>query len=393
MKRILTLLALIIFALPLFAQSEPEMKSSDLKKLGKPFGEWVDAKIEGDPGKAAEEMMKLEGIIQKMDKKLKGRSALSLVRDWEIVMQTGRGFDKSGKNIKKGKTIEQDLGAYGKFLVWLPASYKPDKVNYPAILLLDSDPQATIDGLSDETKEAFIILAPLIGGLDKSVLMEAEGRNLIIGPIGRGTVAYRVDRSRLFLIGKGEQGVSFASAYAAVIPHYFAGVALIGADAGDVPGKANYSLVVVESKDSVESAANWALGLESPDKYPTSFEVELVEPWQGVFYWVQALKFDTGDAVPEGKASRLKVSVDRGTNTITIDGEYVYQVRLMLNDILVDLDKPITVLRNGQTYTFQSSRSLGTLLGNYVNSLDGSVYPAQLRQLDLPSEAKEPTDG
>jgi len=393
MKPILSLLAIMAFTLPLAAQSEPEMKSGDLKKLGKPFGEWVDAKIANDPSKASEMMMKLDDVVGKIDKRLKGRSALSLVSDWEIVLQTGRKFSKSGKNIKKGRVIEQDLGAYGKYLVWLPTSYKPDKVNYPGILLLDSDPQASLDALPEELKEAFIIMAPIVSGLDKTTLMEAEGRNLIIGPIGRCTVAYRLDRSRLFMIGKGDQGVSFAAAYAAVLPHFFSGVAFVSGDPGAVRGAVNHALLPVEQQDSVEAAATWMLGLEPANKYPTSFEVELLEPWQGVCYWVQALKFDTGEAVPEGESSRLKVSVDRGTNTITIDGAYVYQVRLMLNDILLDLDQPITILRNGQSYSFQASRSLGTLLQNYVGSLDGSVYPAQLRQLDLPSEAKEPSDG
>jgi len=392
MKRILSLLAALAFTLPLSAQTEPEMKSGDIKKLGKPFGEWVDAKIVGDPAKASDMLLKLAGIVEKMDKKLKGRSALSLVRDWEIVLQTGRSFKKSGKDIKKGKIVEQDLGAYGTYLVWLPASYKPDKVNYPGILLLDSDPQATIEGLSDEVKEAFIILAPIISGLDQSVLMEAEGRNLIIGPIGRGTVTYRLNRHRLFVVGKGDQGASFAAAYAAVLPHFFSGVALVNGEMGEIKGASNHALLPLEKQDSVEAAANWMLGLDPAEKYPTDFEVELVEPWQGVYYWVQALKYDSGEDVPEGEVSKLKLSVDRSTNTITIDGAHVYQIRLMLNDILVDLDKPINILRNGQSYSFQASRSLGTLLQNYVGSLDGTVYPAQLRQLDLPSESKEPTD-
>ncbi|MDA0667515.1 MAG: hypothetical protein O3A95_07655 [Planctomycetota bacterium] len=393
MKRIHSFIAVMAFALPLAAQSEPEMNSGDIKKLGKPFGEWVDAKIESDHAKASEMLLKLDDIVQKMDKKLKGRSALSLVRDWEIVLQTGRSFDRSGPDVKKGKVIEQDLGAYGTFLIWLPAGYNPDKVNYPGILLLDSDPQATIDGLTEETKEAFIIFAPMISGLDKSALMEEEGRQLIIGPIGRCTVAYRLDRSRLFMIGKGDQGASFAAAYAAVLPHFFSGVAFVEGETGEVKGAANHAMLPVEKQDSVEAAATWMLGLEAANKYPTSFDVELVEPWQGVFYWVQAVKYDTGKAVPEGESTRLKVSVDRGTNTITIDGAYVYQVRLMLNDILVDLDKPITILRNGESYSYQASRSLGTLLENYVGLLDGSVYPAQLHRLDLPTEAEEPTDG
>ncbi len=393
MNRFLTLVAIFLFAMPLMAQDKPELKSSDLKKLSKPFGAWVNAKIEGDPAAASKAMMDLDSVRVKVEKKLKGRAVLSLVRDWEWVFQNGRKFETSGKLIKKGKVLERDMGAYGKYYVWLPSSYNPNKVSYPTILLLDADPSTTLKALPPEVKDTFIVLAPEISSLDASALLEVEGRSLIVGPIGQGTVSYRVDRRHLFLFGKGEMGVQAAATYAAVLPHFFTGVALIGAEAKPVPGQGNLKLMPVEQKESLADAAVWASGLSSHTLYPTSFEVELVEPWQGRAFWVQALKFDTGDALPEGKAARLKVAVDRGTNTITIDGEYVYQVMLLLNDALVDLDKPIHVLRNGQTYTFQSSRSLGTLLENYVLSLDGSVFPAKLRELDLPMESSKSEEG
>lgn len=392
MNRILSLVTLAILASPLAAQAEPEMKSGDVKKLAKPFGAWVDAKIENDPSSASEAMMDMEDHIKKMEKKLKGRKALSMVADWENIFATGRSFDTSGKLVKKGRVLERELGAY-KYLVWLPSAYAPAKNAYPTLLLLDEDAAATIEEMPKLVKDSFIILAPQIGDLEAEKLMEPEGRTLIIGPLGQGTVSYRVDRSRLFLVGKGEKGISFASAYAAILPHFFSGAAMVGGEATDVRGKKNLDLLPVEQKADMQATADWVLGLESANKYPTEFEIELVEPWNGVAYWVQAVQFDTGDALPEGKAARLKVAVDRGTNTITIDGEYVYKVQLNLNDILVDLDKPITILRNGETYSFQASRSLGTMLDTFASSLDGAVFPAKLRQLDMPVPAEEPTDG
>jgi len=76
--------------------------------------------------------------------------------------------------------------------------------------------------------------------------------------------------------------------------------------------------------------------------------------------------------------------VERSTNTITIDGEYVYQVMLFLNDVIVDLDKPITLMRNGKTLTYQASRSIGTMMDAFGNSLDDSIYPSSIRRIDIP---------
>ncbi|MHC4380017.1 MAG: alpha/beta hydrolase family protein [Planctomycetota bacterium] len=393
MKRFLSLTAVLLLAVPLAAQAEAELKAADHKKLGKPFGDWVDAKVEGDASGASEAMVDLDKAMEKLGKKLKGRSPLSLVRDWEAVLSTGRKFDKSGKMIKKGKVLEREVSGFGSYLVWLPAAYRPDKVSYPTILLLDADPDATLETMPNEIKNEFIIIAPKVGEIDPADALGQESRYLVLVPVGECSSNYRVDRTRLFLVGNGEHGVGMASAYASILPHFFAGAAMVGADIPDVPGKANFKLMHVEKRENLSDTGEWLRGLEPINHYPESFEVDLVEPWMGRAFWVQARNFDTGEAVPEGKVARLKVSVDRGTNTITIDGEYVYQVMLYLNDVIVDLDKPITVLRNGDTYTFQASRSLGTLLENFASSQDGSVFPAMLRQLDMPTESKENADG
>lgn len=392
MNRILSLVSLAILAAPLSAQSEPEMKAGDIKKLAKPFGEWVEAKIEGDLSTASEAMVDMEDYVKKMEKKLKGRSALSMVTDWETILSTGPKFDTSGKLVKKGKIIEREILGY-TYQVWLPSAYAPAKNAYPTMLLLDMDAKKTIEEMPKLVKDSFIILAPQISDIDPEQLMDPAGRACIIGPIGQGTMTYRVDRSRLFLIGKGEAGIAYATGYAAVLPHYFSGFASVGAAPAEVKAKKNLELIPVEEKATMQEAADWVLGLEPANRYPTDFEVELVEPWMGVAYWVQATKFESGEDIPEGKVARLKVSVDRGTNTITIDGEYVYKVLIKLNDVLVDLDKPLTILRNGESYSFQASRSLGTMLEIYANSQDGTVFPAMVQQLDLPSPAEEPTDG
>ena len=137
------------------------------------------------------------------------------------------------------------------------------------------------------------------------------------------------------------------------------------------------------------AATEWCMAAAARDAYPTEFEVELTQPWMGRAYWAQAIKFDPPDAVPEGKVARMKVSVDRSTNTITIDGEFVYQVKLFLNDVIVDLDKPITLMRNGKSLTYQATRSIGTMMEAFGGSLDDTIYPAVIRVIDVPIAESE----
>jgi len=389
MNKLLTCLAIALMAAPLSAQTEPELKSGDQKKLGKEIGNWVESSIEGDLAGASEALMALDKLVGSLDKKLKGRSALSLVADWNLVMSSGRSYATSGKNvdgdsIKKGSIQEVDLAGWGTVSVWLPAKYEPKKVNYPVIMLVCDTPAETIELLPGVVKEGAVVLAPHIENLSLENLMAPDGQQLFLSPIGRASRDFRIDRAKVFMVAKGERGIDFSSRYVALLPHFFAGLATVAGSCGDFPGKAN--LALVESGEHVDMAAatEWCMTAEARNPYPESFEYEFTEPWNGRAYWVQALKFDSPDAVPEDKIARMKISVDRSTNTITIDGEFVYRVKLFLNDIIVDLDKPITVVRNGADYTYQASRSIGTMLEVFGSNLDDAIFPATIRQIDIP---------
>ena len=47
--------------------------------------------------------------------------------------------------------------------------------------------------------------------------------------------------------------------------------------------------------------------------------------------------------------------------------------------------------RNGIDYTYQPSRSVGTMLQVFASSLDGAVFPATIQEVDIPQveETKE----
>jgi hypothetical protein len=394
MNRLLTFLAIVLLAAPLTAQAEPELKAGDHKKIGKQLGAWVESTIEGDHAGSSEALMALHKIVAGIDKKLKGRSALSLVADWSASMSSGRKYATSGKTvdgdaIKKGLTKAIDLAGWGTASMRLPAKYDPKKINYPIIMLVCDSPAEAIEALPAEVKDHCVVIAPHVEDMSLELLMENDGQRLFLLPLGRASRDFRVDRSRLFMVAEGEKGIDFASRYVAVLPHYFAGLATVAGSCGDIPGKANLSLVENGEHVDMAAATEWCMAAAARDAYPTEFEVELTQPWMGRAYWAQAIKFDPPDAVPEGKVARMKVSVDRSTNTITIDGEFVYQVKLFLNDVIVDLDKPITLMRNGKSLTYQATRSIGTMMEAFGGSLDDTIYPAVIRVIDVPIAESE----
>jgi hypothetical protein len=89
------------------------------------------------------------------------------------------------------------------------------------------------------------------------------------------------------------------------------------------------------------------------------------------------------------------VKVDRDSNTITIDSVGVYTFALSLNDLIVDLDEEVTIVRNGEPYKANFSRTVGTMLAHFEQAFDsGAVFPVLLRQLDVPQPpADAPADG
>lgn len=389
MNKLLTCIAMLLLAASLSAQTEPELKSGDQKKLGKQIGEWVDSTIEGDASSASEALMDLDKVMDGINKKLKGRSCLSLVADWSLIMSSGRNYATSGKNvngnpIKKGAIQDVDLDGWGTASMRIPAKYDPKKIKYPLIVLVCDTPAASIEALPALVKDAAIVVAPHIENLTLEKLMAPDGQRLFLVPIGLASRDFRVDRSKVFMVAEGERGIDFSSRYVALLPHFFAGLATVAGSCGEFKGKPNLDLTAVGEHVDLAAASEWCMTAEGRNPYPTDFEVELTEPWNGRAYWVQAIKFDSPDAVPDDKIARMKVSVDRGTNTITIDGEFVYQVKLFLNDVIVDLDKPITVIRNGAEYTYQASRSIGTMLENFSNNLDDAIFPSTIRRVDIP---------
>ena len=392
MDRLQTILLLgaTLLAAPLQAQ---ELKSGDAKKLGKPIGKWIEAKIDGDYAGQAEAKDDLFKALESVQKKLKDKSALSLVRDWEILLDSGRSYPTSGEFVKKGKWTEHEfIGS--DYLAWLPSKYNPKKTAYPLLLVLSDGDRESLASLAPEILDNCIVLAPSLEGLESSEPQELRQTQIrMLGTAVQGSAHFRVDRNRMFVIGRGEVGGALASDIAALFPYFFAGVAVVGGPAQSSAGGANLELLPSTGDLVViASAADWCMAAEPRLSYPDNFRFELVREWAGRAYWVQARSFDV--AAAGEPASSMEVSVDRATNTITINTVGVYSLQVWVNDLIVDLDQEVTVVRNGVPYKVTFSRSLGTVIECFEQGYDaGAVYTAKLAKLDVPIEEESVDEG
>jgi hypothetical protein len=376
--RIFTLLFFILSGVA-FAQGDPELKSADLKKISKYTGEWIDAKIDNDHKDMSNAIMALENQITKMAKKSKGRNPLSYVYDWEIALHQARKYATSGSGVKKGRLLNVDF-ARAPYSVWLPAKYNPKKVSYPCIVLLGSGAREQIETLPEEVLEQTIVLAPDISSMSADLVLTIEAAISIILPVGEASKAYHLDRMRLFMVGTDELGSHIASQWGAVMPHIFAGITTSTDVTDKIVGVGNLALVANAILETANDATQWCLKQERTNAYPLEFEFEIPFSQQSRVFWVHPIKSDSA----EGSLAKISVSVDRASNTISIDANNVERVKLYLNDVIVDLNKPVIIKRNGQDYTYQPSRSVGTLLQVFANSLDGAVFPAVIQEVDIP---------
>ena len=376
--RICTLL-FFVFSSFAFAQGEAELKSSDLKKISKYTGAWIDAKIDGNSSKVSDAIMSLEEQVTKMAKSSKDRNPLSYVYDWEIALHQARKYATTGSLVKKGRVLDVDF-ARAPYSVWLPKKYNPKKASYPCIVLLGDKAASLIESLPAEVLESMIILAPDISSMSEDLALTIEAATSIILPVGRASTNYHLDRMRLFMVGTDELGSVIASQWGAVMPHLFTGVSTTTDVTAKIEGSKNLELVATTVMASVNDAATWCAIQASTNAYPLNFEFEIPFPEQSRVFWVHPIKSDSS----EGQLANIKVSVDRESNTISLDSTSVERVKLYLNDAIVNLDKPVVIVRNGIDYTYQPSRSVGTMLEVFANSLDGAVFPAIIQQVDIP---------
>jgi hypothetical protein len=167
------------------------------------------------------------------------------------------------------------------------------------------------------------------------------------------------------------------------LPTLFAGAGGGATAFADKCTKAGYDNNCTIKPEATE-ADIWAWIKDHPRiSYPPKVVLLPGSPLPNKSYWLEIPPWDgQGTAIVKG-------SIDRATNTITIEGEGVRSVTLYFNDILVDMDKPVKVVCNGSEHTDVIPRNLGVMLELLTSGrLDPSKIYTASKEFDLPAKPK-----
>jgi len=387
MKRILLLLtSLTLLAATTVAQEIPQLKKGDSKKLAKAVGGWFNADIANDAGERLDSRDEILKVLEGFEKKKIGPAEVyTYLNDWQAALEGRGGKFPKARPGKFAKT-KRNLAGGGPIEYWVPSSYKPKNGGVPLVLYAGDGGSLTQESISALPAEvlAGCVVAPVsLAGLKGESLL-SEGRNNLLYTVALLTMEIRLDRNRVFLLAGGE-AVENATYLSSWLPHVTAGVSIFGAKASAEVATKNQALMNINSSDDLAAAANWILTAPPRDLYRNKVSFDLSPPKFPRFYWVQVKKFDPPE---DGKVATISVEADRATNTITIEAERVYQVELFLNYQLVDLNKPIKVIRNGQELTLTANPGFSTLLdGCRAYLWDTScIFPSKLRGIDIPAK-------
>ena len=119
------------------------------------------------------------------------------------------------------------------------------------------------------------------------------------------------------------------------------------------------------------------------DPYPTYIDWSVKQTHTRRAFWMKARNEIEDVALPvkaRGRAPQFKVRIDRKTNGIVIDSHRIESFLFLLNDALVDLDRPVRVTVNGRVvHEARLERSFKELIDNWeVFGDNTAVYPASL---------------
>jgi hypothetical protein len=377
MNRILPLLTALLLAGPALSQV-PEMKSSDAKKLLKGVGNWVLADFDEDPAEKLDARDEVQKALDGLAKKYPGPEVFRYLDAWgEALAQRAGKYPKA-----KGGKLASDDTPWGRTLsYWVPNNYKPKDGGAPLVLWFrNSDlSEDDIAAIPANLQADYVVAPVVVPSAEGDELLTAARLSFFIDFIWLSK-QLRIDRNRVYVLADSDHA-AIAAKLCALAPHAVAGLSIVGEE-GDLPAE-NMAMVAMNKSDSLDDAWAWLTEAPVRNPYPTEFSAELMNLQFGRVHWVHARKFDPS---LDGSVAKISVKADRASNTITIDAENVYQVDLYLNDQIVDLAKPIKIIRNGQEIEVSTNAGFMIVLENYRTTLfdTGTIYPAKYSGIDIP---------
>lgn len=403
---------------PAVAGGDETLKPSDHQSLGKLLGSYFDAVRKNKSKEKPRADVAAE--LDKFRKRLKNRDPLSLPVD--IGKAYWQSFEyASAKNVKKGKVSDvkfsdPETKIDFTYATWVPVKYEPSKA-YPLVLCIPDKGEKPMDHLtekwtSQEMREN-VVLAAVPMPEDPALWSEIGAQGKWGGGANLLTVfrevsqTYATDFDRVYIAGRGA-GVAAAMAIAARNADRFAGVIGRSGDPAELPcdnfknlptffqgagggatafadkcTKAGYDNNCTIKPEAKEEDI-WAWIKDHPRiSFPPKVVLLPGSPSPSRSYWLEIRPWDgQGTAIVKG-------SIDRATNTVTIEGEGVTSVILHFNDVLVDLEKPVKVVCNGSEHTDVIPRNLGVTLDliSSGRSDAGKIFTAS-KEFDLPAKPK-----
>lgn len=396
-------------------QEEALLRDSDHKKLGKEIAAYYEAKeqkkgIEAAFSDASEAMDKLE-------KKLKKVPVLAAVEDWEQALWFAQQETYDDK-VKKGKTETESFDSFSgkvELAYHAPKKYSYKRGPFPLVLVVPDAGEKPADHIDGHWADISLQDAALIVAVDMPTDVDTWGRFDPREPTGVTAVMtayavakenFAVDMDRVYLAGSGK-GFAAAAATASAFPQLFAG--LIGR--GEIPaadGKnfRNLPTLLLSPSEgaraleaqieelgygNLKRVPDGAVGdvnafVETPRAaYPQKITFVPFNDYTRATQWVNIEGFQA-DQNP-----RIDVSVDRASNTVTIDADAISTVTVYLNDRLVDMDAPVKLLINGTAHEELVPRNRRYMLDLAFNSGDwGRVFTGFItRDVPVRTSSKE----
>ncbi|MEZ5989586.1 MAG: hypothetical protein R3F30_10745 [Planctomycetota bacterium] len=294
----------------------------------------------------------------------------------------------------------------GKYAFRFPKGYRPDARSWPLIISVPPKEkggwmrgkdylEASWPKDAEEVAGEFVHVAPdFPAGLELGATVdqlkgdekETQRRSRLLQTLAQVFEEFRIDTDRVFIEACGDS-TPFALRLASLFPDRFAGLVLKNptSTANCTPQNLGGVAVLVihdaAHKDKAEALkkmlpacdliaadgevpfgakageiGQW-LAKQKRDLFPAKVTLAPAHELYRKAYWV-----DISAMEELGKASledrpMVEVTADRATNKITIKSKKVSDVRLFLNDAIVDLDKEIAIDRNGQVMQVKLARN------------------------------------
>ncbi len=404
---------------------EPQgIKEADQKTLANGLKRYFQAL--GSPKELEKARVDLREELEKVGKRLAGKegdalqTALAQTPDLGRVVFQAYGY----KNLRGGGKVE-GRKAPGRdasigYALWSPADYKATTGAWPLLLMVpDTKDGKPIRGdqfltefwIEKELRDHAVIAAvdmPEDPETWDDLFIEVDGTRISGGLSYLMTVFkdvrenYAIDSERVYLVGRGA-GVAVAMKLGSFFPQNFAGVIGRAGDAGQVTWENFQNLPVLllgagaqatefeqqtraagyantKLEPEADGGAIWTWIQDHP-RIANPAKVTLVpgSPIPSKAYWLEVPPTD----VEPG--TYVKAEADPATNTIKVEGQGVRGVRLYLHDLLVDLDKPVKIVLNGQEQQTMIPRSLDDFLDLLVKGTSDAGRPyVAFRGFDLP---------